>query len=44
MTRSYTIVDVDEHVNPPPTFWAEYLPAMFRGCAPKIEPVADSFS
>ena len=31
------IVDADAHVNPTPDFWAEYLPAQFRGLAPRIE-------
>jgi predicted TIM-barrel fold metal-dependent hydrolase len=36
MPRDYQIVDADAHVNPPPTFWAEYLPARFRDQAPKL--------
>lgn len=31
------VVDADVHVTPPPTFWAEYLPAKFRDRAPKLE-------
>jgi predicted TIM-barrel fold metal-dependent hydrolase len=37
MSRSYQIVDADQHVNPPPTFWEEYLPAHLREHAPKLE-------
>ena len=37
MARTYTIVSADSHVNPPPTFWREYLPARFRDAAPKLE-------
>jgi predicted TIM-barrel fold metal-dependent hydrolase len=36
MPRDYQIVDADAHVNPPPTFWAEYLPARFRDQAPTL--------
>ena len=31
------LVDADAHVNPPPTFWDDYLPAAFAGRGPKIE-------
>jgi predicted TIM-barrel fold metal-dependent hydrolase len=31
------VVDADVHVTPPPTFWAEYLPAKFRERAPRVE-------
>jgi predicted TIM-barrel fold metal-dependent hydrolase len=31
------IVDADTHVNPPPDFWAEYLPASLRDLAPRVE-------
>jgi len=31
------VIDADAHVNPPPTFWDEYLPAKLRGRGPKIE-------
>ena len=31
------IVDADAHVNPPHTFWAEYLPAHLREHSPRIE-------
>lgn len=37
MTRTYNIVDADAHVNPPPTFWADYLPAKFKDRAPVVE-------
>jgi len=36
MVRSYQIVDADAHVNPPPTFWSEYLPQSLRDRAPKL--------
>jgi hypothetical protein len=31
------VVDADQHVTPPPTFWAEYLSPEFRELAPKVE-------
>jgi predicted TIM-barrel fold metal-dependent hydrolase len=31
------VVDADVHVNPPPTFWADYLSARFRDQAPTVE-------
>ncbi len=31
------LVDADAHVNPPPTFWNDYLPAQFSGRGPRIE-------
>ena len=31
------LVDADAHVNPPPTFWDDYLPAAFAGRGPQIE-------
>lgn len=31
------LVDADAHVNPPQTFWADYLPAQLREHAPRIE-------
>ena len=37
MSRTYQIVDADAHVNPPPTFWEDYLPAHLREFAPKLE-------
>jgi len=36
MTYDYQIVDADAHVNPPPTFWAEYLPQSLRSQAPRL--------
>ena len=33
----YRIVDADQHVDPPHTFWQEYLPAHLRELAPTIE-------
>jgi predicted TIM-barrel fold metal-dependent hydrolase len=31
------LIDADAHVNPPPTFWDDYLPKTFAGRGPKIE-------
>jgi predicted TIM-barrel fold metal-dependent hydrolase len=31
------VISADSHVNPPPTFWREYLPARFRDAAPQLE-------
>jgi len=42
MTRNFQIVDADAHVNPPATFWAEYLPSHLRDLAPKIEHAEDA--
>jgi len=36
MIREFRVVDADAHVNPPPTFWAEYLPAHLRDLAPVL--------
>lgn len=33
----YPIIDADAHVNPPPMFWDDYLPARLRGRGPHIE-------
>jgi predicted TIM-barrel fold metal-dependent hydrolase len=33
----YRIIDADAHVNPPATFWAEYLPKHLVDIAPKFE-------
>lgn len=33
----YKVICADSHVNPPPDFWQEYLPASLRELAPKIE-------
>ena len=41
MPRSYQIVDADAHVNPVPTFWADYLPSHLRDLAPTIETEGD---
>ncbi len=30
----YRIVDADQHVDPPHTFWQDYLPAHLRELAP----------
>ena len=31
------VVDADVHVNPPPSFWADYLSPRFRDEAPRVE-------
>src|SRR6185503_1896042 len=31
------VVDADVHVNPPPTFWADYLSPRYRDQAPTVE-------
>jgi predicted TIM-barrel fold metal-dependent hydrolase len=31
------LIDADAHVNPPPAFWDEYLPARLKGRGPQIE-------
>ena len=41
MAMKYEIVSADSHVNPPATFWAEYLPDMFKEQAPKLERTKD---
>lgn len=37
MSFEYRIIDADAHVNPPATFWADYLPSGLRALAPKLE-------
>src|SRR5688500_10125099 len=37
MRNGYSVISADSHVNPPPTFWREYLPAKFREAAPRVE-------
>jgi predicted TIM-barrel fold metal-dependent hydrolase len=37
MGQTLQLVDADAHVNPPATFWDEYLPAKFAGRGPRIE-------
>src|SRR5262245_16857751 len=34
---SNELISADSHVNPPPTMWAEYLPASLRDQAPRVE-------
>jgi predicted TIM-barrel fold metal-dependent hydrolase len=34
---AHELVSADSHVNPPPTMWAEYLPASLRDRAPRVE-------
>ncbi|MFA7588359.1 MAG: amidohydrolase family protein, partial [Novosphingobium sp.] len=33
----YKVICADSHVNPPPDFWQDYLPASLRDLAPKVE-------
>ena len=35
------LISADSHVNPPPTMWAEYLPASLRDQAPRVESTAE---
>src|SRR5438094_307226 len=37
MATNYRIISADSHVNPPPTFWREYLPERFKDAAPRLE-------
>ena len=37
MSEALQLVDADAHVNPPATFWDDYLPRKFAGRGPKIE-------
>lgn len=37
MNNGLMLIDADAHVNPPPTFWEDYLPAEFVGRGPQIE-------
>jgi predicted TIM-barrel fold metal-dependent hydrolase len=37
MVSGTQLVDADAHVNPPPTFWDDYLPKAFAHRGPKIE-------
>ncbi|MEE8165167.1 MAG: amidohydrolase family protein [Myxococcota bacterium] len=34
---THELISADSHVNPPPTMWADYLPAALRNRAPRIE-------
>jgi predicted TIM-barrel fold metal-dependent hydrolase len=34
---TYRTVDADQHLNPPQTFWADYLPSHLKELAPRIE-------
>jgi len=36
------IIDADAHVNPPPHFWDDYLPARFKGRGPRVEDGSNS--
>jgi predicted TIM-barrel fold metal-dependent hydrolase len=42
MSTEYQIIDADSHVNPPATFWSEYLPTHLRELAPKVEHAEDA--
>ncbi len=35
--RAYRLISADSHVNPPPAFWRDYLPAKYRDEAPRVE-------
>jgi predicted TIM-barrel fold metal-dependent hydrolase len=35
--QAYELIDADAHVNPPPTFWDDYLPKAFADRGPRIE-------
>ena len=37
MMNAIRLIDADSHVNPPPTFWDDYLPSEFAGRGPQIE-------
>jgi predicted TIM-barrel fold metal-dependent hydrolase len=41
MTTAYRIISADSHVNPPPTFWRDYLPERYRVVAPRLEETPD---
>lgn len=38
---SHELISADSHVNPPPTMWADYLPAALRDRAPRVESTAE---
>jgi predicted TIM-barrel fold metal-dependent hydrolase len=38
----YKTVDADAHLNPPATFWADYLPSHLKDLGPKIEHAEDA--
>ena len=42
MYRTFQVIDADQHVNPPPTFWADYLPKHLRELAPQVEHADDA--
>lgn len=35
---AYPLIDADAHVNPPPTFWRDYLPKDLASLSPAVEP------
>ena len=39
---AYRTLDADAHVNPPPTFWSDYLPKHLRELSPRIEHEEDA--
>src|SRR5438132_1643326 len=41
MAQTMSFIDADAHLNPPATFWDDYLPAKFKGRGPKIVPGTD---
>jgi predicted TIM-barrel fold metal-dependent hydrolase len=42
MTMNYRVICADSHVNPPATFWENYLPNHLKQFAPRIEPGDDA--
>jgi predicted TIM-barrel fold metal-dependent hydrolase len=38
---AFELISADSHVNPPPTIWAQYLPAALRERAPRLEETAE---
>ena len=41
MLGAYPVISADSHVNPPPFFWNDYLPAHLKDRAPKLESAAE---
>ena len=35
--KRFRVTDADAHIDPPHTFWKEYLPAKFKDLAPTVE-------
>jgi len=42
MTQTIQMIDSDAHVNPPATFWVDYLPKHLASRSPRIEPGSDT--